>query len=75
MQCIICIAYHNIEHTNIRRSNLHLARALLPIHFSQIDRARTDTGSGLRYKERSKVIWIHPKVKIQKECKEDFSPF
>ena len=52
-----------------------MATALRPIHFFQIDRARTDTGSGLRYKERSKVIWIHPKVKIQKECKEDFSPF
>ena len=52
-----------------------MAHALRPIHFFQIDRARTDTGSGLRYKERSKVIWIHPKGKIQKECKEDFSPF
>ena len=49
-----------------------MAHALLPIHFSQIDRARTDTVSGLKYKERSKVDWLYPREQIQKEGKKDF---
>ena len=42
------------------------------MHLSQIDRARTDTVSGLKYKERRKVDWPHPKGQIQKDGKEDF---
>ena len=49
-----------------------MAHAFPQIHFSQIDRARTDTVSGLKYKERSKVGWLHLKVKIRKDDKEDF---